>query len=66
MWQSDPLLLQLPHFTRDLAKKCGQANIKTIIPGEKEGESITEMEVSNRISGGVAACWPALSLHVAV
>lgn len=45
MWASDPVLLQLPHFTRDLAKKCGQAKISTILPGEKEGESLTEMEV---------------------
>ena len=46
MWQSDPVLLQLPHFTRDLAKKCAQANISTIIPGQEEGASLTEMEVS--------------------
>lgn len=53
MWQSDPVLLQLPHFTRDLAKKCAQANISTIIPGQEEGASLTEMEVSNRM---FAAC----------
>ena len=45
MWQSDPVLLQLPHFTRDLAKKCTQAKISTIIPAQEDQTSLTEMEV---------------------
>ena len=46
MWQTDPVLLQLPHFSRDLAKKCGQANITTIIASQEEGSSLADMEVS--------------------
>ena len=46
MWQTDSVLLQLPHFTRDLAKKCTQANISTIIAGQEEGTSLADMEVS--------------------
>lgn len=46
MWQTDSVLLQLPHFTRDLAKKCTQANISTIIAGQEEGSSLADMEVS--------------------
>lgn len=46
MWQTDPVLLQLPHFTRDLAKKCAQANITTIIASQEEGSSLADMEVS--------------------
>jgi len=45
MWQTDPVLLQLPHFTRDLAKKCAQANISTIIASQEEGSSLADMEV---------------------
>ena len=45
MWQTDPVLLQLPHFTRDLAKKCGQAGINTIIASQEEGSSLADMEV---------------------
>jgi hypothetical protein len=45
MWQTDPVLLQLPHFTRDLAKKCAQANITTIIASQEEGSSLADMEV---------------------
>ena len=46
MWQTDSVLLQLPHFTRDLAKKCTQANISTIIASQEEGSSLADMEVS--------------------
>ena len=46
MWQTDSVLLQLPHFTRDLAKKCTQANINTIIASQEEGSSLADMEVS--------------------
>ena len=46
MWQTDSVLLQLPHFTRDLAKKCTQANITTIIASQEEGSSLADMEVS--------------------
>ncbi|KFK37089.1 hypothetical protein AALP_AA4G211800 [Arabis alpina] len=30
MWGRDSMLLQLPHFTKDLAKKCQENNIKTV------------------------------------
>ena len=46
MWQTDSVLLQLPHFTRDLAKKCTQANVSTIIASQEEGSSLADMEVS--------------------
>ena len=46
MWQTDSVLLQLPHFTRDLAKKCTQANISTIIASQEEGSSLADLEVS--------------------
>ncbi|DBA74615.1 TPA: DExH-box ATP-dependent RNA helicase DExH12 [Trebouxia sp. C0005] len=48
MWQTDPVLLQLPHFTRDLAKKCAQANISTIIASQEEGSSLADMEENER------------------
>ena len=46
MWQTDPVLLQLPHFTSDLAMKCGQAGINTIIASQEEGSSLADMVVS--------------------
>lgn len=30
MWDRDSLLLQLPHFTRDLANKCKEAGIESV------------------------------------
>lgn len=30
MWDRDPLLLQLPHFTKDLAAKCKEAGIESV------------------------------------
>ncbi|KAL3148608.1 hypothetical protein ABBQ38_014036 [Trebouxia sp. C0009 RCD-2024] len=48
MWQTDSVLLQLPHFTRDLAKKCTQANITTIIASQEEGSSLADMEENQR------------------
>ena len=30
LWDKDPYLMQLPHFTRDLCKKCEEKNINTI------------------------------------
>lgn len=30
MWNNESVLLQLPHFTKELAQKCGDAGVKTI------------------------------------
>ncbi|EFJ32423.1 hypothetical protein SELMODRAFT_144158 [Selaginella moellendorffii] len=30
LWERDSVLLQLPHFTKDLAKKCKERNVETV------------------------------------
>ncbi|CAH8318639.1 unnamed protein product [Eruca vesicaria subsp. sativa] len=41
MWERDSMLLQLPHFTKDLAKRCQENNIETIF-------DLVEMENEER------------------
>ncbi|CAN6994735.1 unnamed protein product [Brassica oleracea var. botrytis] len=41
MWERDSMLLQLPHFTKDLAKRCQENNIETVF-------DLVEMEDEER------------------
>ena len=41
LWENDSALLQLPHFTKELAKKCQEKGIKTIF-------ELAEMEDDER------------------
>lgn len=41
MWDRDSMLLQLPHFTKDLAKRCQEKGIETVF-------DLVEMEDSER------------------
>jgi len=43
MWERDPVLLQVPHFTRELAKKAAAAEIETIY-------DLLEMEDDDRVA----------------
>ena len=43
LWERDSVLLQLPHFTKDLAARCKEAGIESIF-------DIQEMEVRRHLS----------------
>ncbi|KAF3512320.1 hypothetical protein F2Q69_00009383 [Brassica cretica] len=42
MWERDSVLLQLPHFTKELAKRCQENNIETVF-------DLVEMEDEERL-----------------
>ncbi|XP_033132908.1 DExH-box ATP-dependent RNA helicase DExH12-like [Brassica rapa] len=42
MWERDSMLLQLPHFTKELAKRCQENNIETVF-------DLVEMEAEERL-----------------
>lgn len=37
LWQRDPVLMQLPHFTRELATACTEKGAFTIMPARQPG-----------------------------